>query len=108
MKTCWYTPWSTLGIFVSWSTSRSFSISASLPFNVACPSTPNFTTFGFVPTVKMKTTVTWPVFLSFSSSLAPTSKVSSPCGGFSLSLMADTLFIATEIETSPSITDGKW
>jgi hypothetical protein len=24
-----------------------------------------------------------------------------------LSLMADTLFIATEIETSPSITDGK-
>jgi len=92
---CWYTPYSILGILVSGSISSSFSMSASLPVSVAVPSMPYLAMFGFVPTVKRKITVTWPVFLSFSSSLAPTSNVNAVVGWFSFSLAAVMLLIAT-------------
>lgn len=80
---------------MSGSISSSFSMSVSLPVSVAIPSMPNFAMFGFVPTVKRKITATWPLFLSFSSSLAPTSNVSAPVVGFSFSLTAVMLLIAT-------------
>lgn len=79
----------------------------SFPSSVAVPSMPNFTILGFVLTVRMKITLAWLLFRSFSSSLAPTSKVISPCGGFSLSLMALMLLMVTVTETSLMKADGK-
>jgi len=71
------------------------------------PSTSNLTTLGFVPKLKANAILVCPLLCSLSSSLALTSKVSSPDGGFSLSFTADKLLIMIDIETPPTVMDGQ-